>query len=268
MKKRLCILFLVLCFFLPGCSTLKQGVWPATAVETLKDWSFQYNKGTNDYSVFFALLNKNGKYIAANVDVDIRIEDETGEEICRTTKSISENDFGYYTSQIAGERYLANVRIPASEIAEGKSSNGTVYLTVYKENAVYFEEVNCSALYCLPVKDVQLDVETLPIKLNTKSVRGTLESVIQIDEVSYVFDKDYVPKLTITISGIKTYGINNSGYDIIGYKLYDHEGFMVSSSNVYLYSLSQNDKFKDDSIVIYDVVPGESYILKLVEYEW
>lgn len=268
MKKFLCVLLFILVFSLSGCSMLIPEVLTDNNVETLKSWSFQYNEGTNDYSVFFALLNKSGKYIAADVDVDIRIEDETGEEIYKTTKSVTEDDFGYYTSQIAGEQYLANVRIPASEVAEGKSSNGTVYLTIHKENVIRFDEVNCSALYCLPVEDVQLNVETLPVDLKVKDFNGNTESTIQIDTVSFVFDRDYIPQLKITISGTKTYGSSNSGYDMIGYKLYDSADYMVNSGYVYLRSLSRGDKFKDDSIVIYDITPGETYTLKLMEYEW
>ena len=58
------------------------------------------------------------------------------------------------------------------------------------------------------------------------------------------------------------------GYDIIIYKLYDDDGYMVGSGNIYLSALSEGDKFKDDSLVIYDVTPGTSYALKLMEYDW
>ena len=42
------------------------------------------------------------------------------------------DDFSYYSSQAAGEQYLANVRIPAAEIKAGTSASGKVYFTVYK----------------------------------------------------------------------------------------------------------------------------------------
>ena len=51
-------------------------------------------------------------------------------------------------------------------------------------------------------------------------------------------------------------------------KLYDSDGYLTDSSNVYLQSLSAGDKFKDDSIIVYDIIPGESYTLQFAEYSW
>ena len=42
---------------------------------------------------------------------------------------------------------------------------------------------------------------------------------------------------------------------------------MITSGFIYLAFLDQDDKFKDDSIVIYDITPGETYRLILCEYE-
>lgn len=247
------------------CLPIKDSVYN---VETLKSWSFQFNEETNDFSLFFGLLDKNRDSLSANVDIDIRIVNENGEEMYRATKSVSKDDFDYYTSQTAGEQYLANVRIPASDILPGTSSNGKVYLTVYKSDIVRFDEVNCDVLYCLPVKDVQLTCESLPLELNMKDYLGNTESIIQINDVSYNYDKKYSPQLEIIISGVKTYGSKNSDYDIISYKLYDSDGYMIDSGIIYLSALSAGDKFKDNSLVIYDITPGTSYTLKLMEYDW
>ena len=263
MKKTFLALSFLLLFLLYGCSTPQ-----ATRIETLKGWSFQFNEGTDDFSLFFGLLDEDDNSISAEVDVDIRIVNENDEEVYQDTKTVSENDFGYYTSQAAGEQYLANIRIPASDISPGTSSNGKVYLTVYKEDSVRFDEVSCDVLYCLPIKDVQVTCDGLPIELNLKDYFGNTESIIQINEVSYRFEKEYLPQLKITIAGEKSYGGKNSGYDIISYKLYDDDGYMMDSGSIYLSSLSEGDKFKDDSLVIYDVTPGTSYTLKLMEYDW
>lgn len=55
-------------------------------------------------------------------------------------------------AKLPGEQYLANVRIPAAEIKAGTSASGKVYFTVYKENAVQFDEANADALYCCLLK--------------------------------------------------------------------------------------------------------------------
>ena len=238
----------------------------ASHVETLKSWSFQYNEGTSDYSLFFGLADKNDKPLSAGVDVDIRIVNDENEEVYTGTKSVSPDDFGCYTSRAAGEQYLANVRIPAAEIKAGKSESGKVYFTVYKGNALRFDEVNCDALYCLPIEEVQVTFDSFPLDLKMKDFMGGTASVIQIQGAEFKFDKDYIPKLTVTITGEKKSGSRDSGYDMISYKLYDSAGYLVDSGNIYLSSLSAGDKFKDNSVVIYDITPGESYTFRLSEY--
>ncbi len=240
----------------------------ASRVETLKSWSFQYNEGTSDYSLFFGLADKNDKPLSAGVDVDIRIVNDENEEVYTGTKSVSPDDFGCYTSRAAGEQYLANVRIPAAEIKAGKSESGKVYFTVYKGNALRFDEVNCDALYCLPIEEVQVTFDSFPLDLKMKDFMGGTASVIQIQGAEFKFDKDYIPKLTVTITGEKKSGSRDSGYDMISYKLYDSAGYLVDSGNIYLSSLSAGDKFKDNSVVIYDITPGESYTFRLSEYSW
>lgn len=262
MKRWILIWSLALTLLLSGCGS------SASRVETLKSWSFQYNEGTSDYSIFFGLADKNDKPVAADVDVDIRIVNDENEEVYSGTKSVSSDDFGNYTSQAAGDQYLANVRIPAAEITAGKSANGKVYFTVYKENEVQFDEVNCDALYCLPIEDVQVTFDEFPLDLKVKDFMGGTASVIQIQGAEYKFDKDYSPRLNITITGEKKSGSGNSGYDVVSYKLFDSAGYMIDSGNVCLSSLSAGDKFKDDSVVIYDVIPGESYVFQLSEYSW
>lgn len=270
MRKAFSALLFLSFFLMCGCSVPALTSYGDNYVETLTSWSFQFNEETNDYSLFFGLLNRDDKSISADVDVDIRIVNEKDEEVYKGTKSVFKNDFAYYTSQDAGEQYLAEVRISSADISTGKSSNGTVYLTVYKKDAVRFDEVNCSAFYCLPISDVELVFDTFPFNIDMKGYDGTVESTLQIDNITYSFEKDYIPQVKITVLGTKIYGKSNSmpSYDMISYKLYDSEEYMITSGNVYLPSLDQGDKFKDDSIVIYDVTPGETYRLILSEFDW
>ena len=283
MKRFFLMWWLVIALLLSGCGSSASRVetptgepvptptpsvcgYSAYRVETLKILSFQYNEGTSDYSLFFGLADKNDKPLSAGVDVDIRIVNDENEEVYTGTKSVSPDDFGCYTSRAAGEQYLANVRIPAAEIKAGKSKSGKVYFTVYKGNAIRFDEVNCDALYCLPIEEVQVTFDSFPLDLKMKDFMGGTASVIQIQGAEFKFDKDYIPKLTVTITGEKKSGSRDSGYDMISYKLYDSAGYLVDSGNIYLSSLSAGDKFKDNSVVIYDITPGESYTFRLSEY--
>ena len=262
MKRFFLVWGLVIVLLLSGCGL------SAYRIETLKNWHFQYNEGTSDYSLFFGLADKNGNPLSAEVDVDIRVVNDEGEEVYTGTKSVSPDDFNYYTSQAAGEQYLANVRIPAAEIKAGKSASGKVYFTVYKEKVVQFDEANCNVLYDLPIEDVQVTFDSFPLDLKVNNFMGNTASVIRIQGAEFKFDKDYSPHLTITITGEKKSGSSDSGYDMISYKLYDSAGYLVDSGNIYLSSLSAGDKFKDDSVVIYDITPGESYTFQLSEYSW
>lgn len=262
MKSILLMCGVVTTLLLSGCGM------QASHVEMLKNWSFQYNEETNDYSIFFELTDKNNKALSANVDVDIRIVNDEFEEVYAGIKSVSTDDYGYYTSQIAGEQYLANVRIPASDIMAGKSASGKLYFSVYKDDVIQFDEVSLDILYCLPIEDVQVTFDLFPLDLKVMDFTGEIVSVIQIQGAEYKFDKAYVPQLTITIIGEKISGNSNGEYDIISYKLYDSAGYMVDSGNVYLSSLNKGDKFKNNSVVIYDATPGESYTFQLFEYGW
>lgn len=81
-------------------------------IATMGGWSFRYNQGADDYSLFFRLLNDEEEVVSANVDVDIRIINDNGEEVFAATKSVTDDDFAYYESSVTGTQYLANIRIP------------------------------------------------------------------------------------------------------------------------------------------------------------
>jgi hypothetical protein len=267
------IFAVVLLYGLCGCSL--GGVMTGSNIETLKSWSFQSNSGTNDYSLFFGLENRSGKSISADVDVDIRIVNDQNEEVYSGTKAVTKSDFGHYSSEIKGKHYLANVIIAAADIKPGKSTNGTVYLKVHKGDAALFDEVDCAALYCLPISDVKVTAENLPFEVVLEDFLGEVESKIQIESVDCIFDKSIRPQLKIAISGTKTYQASGSYSsilsmpDIMYYKLYDSSGYMVKSGMIMLSSVGQGDKFKNDKTVIYDITPGDTYTLKITgkEYE-
>lgn len=81
MKKISLIISSMLILLLAGCSS------SGNSVETLKGWSFQYNEGTKDYSLFFGLCDKNDNYLSADADVAVRIENENGDIVYEGTTS-------------------------------------------------------------------------------------------------------------------------------------------------------------------------------------
>lgn len=238
-------------------------------VETLRGWTFQQNSGTDDYSLFFQFLDADGNEVAADCTVEISIYNTNAEKVYSGTRKLTEKDFGIYSNAIAGDRLMANIRIKNSNIVQGTSNSGTVYFTVTGDD-FSFDEAKCEALYCLPVKDIVLVVDTLPVSVVQKNY-GSANDVYNITEVKYTVNTSYSsPTMDITVSGEKTAGSGGSfSYGFIGFKLYDSEGYMVDSGTISLGNgLSKGDKFKADMNRIYDLVPGETYLLVLTDYSF
>lgn len=266
MKARALIgIILVLVLILSGCLLI--GFTFSDTIETLEDWSFQYNDGTKDYSLFFALCDDKGKNVASEATVDIKIVNSAEEIVFEGTKNITESDFGYYTSQNEGERFLADLRIPESEISPGKAADGTIYFTVHKDGVFLFDECNCKIWYDLPIKDFSIIAENLPTEVTVNAYDGSIQSKITINSVDCEVDAGILPTVTVVISGEKTYGSGSSMHDMFNYKLYDSEGFMVKSGTIFLNSLDVGDKFRDNSLLLADITPGEQYTLKFSNYE-
>lgn len=168
-------------------------------VNTLANWSFQYNDSTDDYSLFFALCDTKEREVAASGKVSIRIENENGQVVYEGKKAFDKSDFGTYESKAAGEHFLADVRIGKDEMAEGSSEKGTVYFTVSGSDYV-FDEVHCEA-YNLPTKEITIDVQGLPQEICQKDWDGSVKAKLMITDVTYSVSSDMMAGITFSISG-------------------------------------------------------------------
>lgn len=235
-----------------------------SGVNQMDNWSFQYNSGTEDYSFFFRFCNKNGKSVAVPCKVTMKIENENGDVVYEGTKEVERRDFGMYSSQARGEHLLANVRFKSDEIAEGNTANGTIYFTVEGKNFL-FDETRCE-VDDLPTKSIAIKVQDLPVTVcRQDSWSGARESELLITDVQCQIEEGLTPSASITVSGEKTYGSQDDiGVEMIGYQLCNHEGYVVDTGQILISkSLGVGDKFKDDSLTLYDLVPGEEYTLTL-----
>lgn len=237
-------------------------------VNTLANWSFQYNDSTDDYSLFFALCDTKEKEIAASGKVAIRIENENGQVVYEDKKTFDKLDFGTYKSKAEGKHLLANVCIGRNEIAEGSSENGTVYFTISGDGFA-FDEVQYET-YNLPTKEITIDIQGLPQEICQKDWDGSISSKLMITEVTYRVESGIAPSAIFTIFGEKTYGNRTSmEYDMMGYQLRDSDGYVVDSGEVIIdKTLGKGDKFQDDSLMIFDLVPGEEYVLTFQDSAW
>ena len=271
MKKRLLtILSLIsILMLLSGCGVISK-LSSINDVKTMNGWMFQYNEGTDDYSLFFGFQNSSGQWVSSDANVSIKIINNNDEVVYEGQKNITQSDFATYSSQITGERFLANVIIPAAEIKEGSSASGTVYFTVNGTN-FGFNEANCDAYYCLPVAEINITICDLPIEIEQKGYDGKLQSKIVITEVTYKIDNNGISsRADFEIRGEKIDGKDDKiSMDVLGYRLLDSEGYLIDSGQVLLdSSLKVGDKFREDSLKVYDLTPGESYFLELAEYKF
>ena len=244
-----CLLMVALCACTPS------------RAETLEDWSFQYDETSETYSLFFALCDGAGRNISADAQVDVRIVNGDEETVYTGSHDIHVEDFGLYTNQSEGERLLANVKIPASDISQGTSSEGTVFFTV-SGSSFAFDECSIEILDDLPLKAIDIRADQLPVELNIQDYGSASHSTIRIDEVSVIQDEYLPDQAVIVLQGEK---IRGSGtYDSFDYKLYDSDEQLVDNGIVMLSGLSEGERFEDDSLMLFDLVPGERYTLRFV----
>ena len=56
---------------------------------------------------------------------------------------------------------------------------------------------------------------------------------------------------------------------MIDYQLCDGNGYVVDSGQIFIdKALGTGDKFTDDSLTIYDLIPGETYVLTFQDGAW
>ena len=264
MKKALALLMSLL-ITVSFCSCLTSSILANSknSVQTLELVMFQYESRTDEYCLYFTLFNKNDEPVSANVEVDIRIVNDNGTEVYKGTKSVKKDDFKYYSTLISDKQYLGRVGIASSLIRAGKTSSGTVYVTVYN-SSFRFNELNISTSR-LPIEEIKI-VSELPAEVTIKDVSGKVKSVIRIEDVSSAEANTLLGTNTkITLSGTKTFGDTTAAYDIVEYKVYDSGGYMISYGKVYLSNLGKDDKFRDDSITVKDLTPGETYTIRFFE---
>ena len=262
MKKMKWIVLILGVLMMTGCAKISD----ISRAERMHNWSFDYNEEDGDYSVFFGIEDKDEQPIAENADVNIRIENEGGEEVYSEVKSVSVEDFQYHTSHLSGEQYLAEVRIPKEDIKKSKYSNGNVYLKIRNSEGDELEEVSCSAIYCLPVLDVELEADEFPAEFDVQNMDGSIQSTLRLDRIEYSYKSGILPAINLTLYGCKIYGGRELSYDAVNYTVYDSEDQEVDSGAVYLDAMHTGDHFIKDSVMLYGIEPGNKYKIVFSEY--
>lgn len=110
-----------------------------------------------------------------------------------------------------------------------------------------------------------LELPSCPATVNEYNWKDEISSTVRIDKIVAKYDKnlDGTYDVTFNLTGEKIYG--DEGYEVITYKLYDSENYIVGNGTVWAGKLSKGDKFKNVKEYIYNLKPG-TYRLEILDY--
>lgn len=208
------------------------------SVDKIYNWNFDYSEKQSAYILSFYLLDKNKEITDVDTTVKISIENNSGSEVFSDTLS--------GRSGILGN----NVAIPEAQIMRGGTSCGTVKFTV-SGKGFRFDTISIDTTI-LPTASPTISAEGLPINISEGGI-------IKIESVSFTYNQ-IKSELTMTVIGEKKSGTNEN--DIFEYRIYDSDGFFVTSGQIKLNSLIAGDKFTASSEAIDTLDPLRSYTVK------
>lgn len=245
----------------------KKGIEQLTGlnVQYIADRSIQYEETTDSFTLLFSFKDKSRKYVSSDATFEIKIVNDDGETIYEGTKDVSKTDFSIWTSQAEGERYLGSVSIPCSEIKKGKTTSGLIYFTVYKNGDILFDESTLDIAYHLPIAQAQLSAPSLPITVGEYwSMLGSAK--VCITDIDYELDEYTGTMMAVNLSGEVVHKDSSFSQIMFTYKVLDKEGRVVDSGTAITDNLSVGDKFKNLTIYVKNIIPGEQYCLELSDY--
>lgn len=256
MKQRFMLFLVLTVFVLTGCSLF------GGDVEYINEWSFSRNEDTHDYSLMFGFTDKDGRGVASDATVDLRVESENGEVLYDDTLTVTEDDFANYSNALGREAYLCDIRIPETDIKKGTSQDGRAYIRVYND-FIEFDDIDFEVYGDLPVEKFQIKTEALPKNINMKNYMGGVGGTLQIDGIEYKTE-EYGVGLEVIVSGTKLSQKGEFVSTSFDVQLIDEAGYVVDTGMVFLDNIAVGQKFKEDAYIVADPEPGKSYTLKVV----
>ena len=215
------------------------------------------------FRLMFSLKDSSEKYLKVPVIVEIKIENDNGEVVYNATKIVKASDYGGWTNAYGKEWTAAAIYIKYSEIASGTTEGGKVTFTVYNDY-VSFDPTTLTIYDNLPLKPTTIILPTLPDTIHRYNWDDRIDSSCKITNITYEISGD---DLYLYFTGEKTYDAEGNKYSqscVVGWKLYDADGYVVDSGTFYSPNMAVGEKFKNEKEYAWDVIiPGETYILKI-----
>lgn len=212
----------------------------------VKSMSHSFGEYSSEIQINITLKDENGYSLQIPVYVYVKIVDEKNEIL--------------YEGTLIKSASQSKVTIPNKDIKSGYSNIGTLYYKVYN-SYVSFDTISKE----LDDLDWTVEVE-LPDLPKTITYSGySYSSMCKVTQITYKVSGD---DITFYFEGEKTYDSNGNNYNSsckIGWKLYDEDNYVLDDGTLYTNSLATGEKFKNESVNIYNCIePGKSYKLVIM----
>ena len=241
----------------------------AMRVSYLCDLEFLYYEKENAYVLRFGFENNNDQNIVVPANVAYTIKNQEGEVIYKEEQQISKKDYYEWSGILYGKKTLATIYIQPYSLPKSESKNGTVTVNISLDGYFRFDEctINTNELPTIPLEEIcTVELPELPKKVKRTFV-DLIEEVI-VEEIKYEFKESLGGvALYLYFTGEKTYdkyGEDNSDDCMIGWKLYDKNGYVVDSGTAFTQTICVGEKFKDCREYVYNIEPG-NYRLELMD---
>lgn len=212
----------------------------------VESMSYSFVESSTGIQINITLKDENGYSLQIPVYVYVKIVDEKNEIL--------------YEGTLIKSASQSKITIPNDDIKAGYSNIGTLNYKVYNDY-VTFNTISGE----LDDLDWTVDVE-LPDLPETITYSGySNSSICKVIQITYKVSGD---DITFYFEGEKIYDSNGDNYSSsckIGWKLYDEDNYVIKDGTLYTNSLATGEKFKNESVNIYNCMePGKSYRLVIM----
>lgn len=230
-----------------------------------------YNSSTDEFRVFFDLVDANGNLTSSEGYADISIVNDNSETVYEKCIEFTEDNFTEWTNSYWDERhYMACIYIPRSDITPGTVQTGTLSLAVTcSDGEVYFEPYQIKIYNDLPISEVSITLPELPVTLKQLDYNGNFKNQMTVKAIDYtitnLMDGEATIEFSLTVSLDKS-SADSESYSEFTYKLYDSSDVVVDSGIVLNNPVSVGESTVS-KVYVFNLIPGENYKLVLDDSE-
>ncbi len=238
-------------------------------VTYISNRSVQYTESQDMYNVMFAFLDQNNEPMKTSGTAKVSIKDDRDNLLYEKNIDFDESDFTEWTNNFRDDSTLGCwLNIPRTDVKGAASYSGKLTLQVTTDANNYFEpyDMNISQL---PEKIVEIKLPETPAT-HTDKRYSRVTSYVTIHSLTY--KQTYLSlegKASVEFEALislddKTGEDNISSSAEVGYKVYDEDGIVVTSGDIYTNNLAIGEKSRK-TFTVRDLDPMKVYTLKLFD---